>query len=288
MSNALAVLQKNQIQLSEMEELILAEAAQDSAAFDPIPTRIKIGPGGINQFVTSDGETIKELHAIVAISQKARAYWPDKGTGAPPLCASPNGSDGIFNPAASDSQISAAMKAKVPHPAIVVLSNKGGAMPPADKLFDCATCPLSQWGSVHQGGATGKGQACKSLRRLVVLVDGWAQPALLTLPPTSIKPWDTYASVLARNKSAYFAHRSLLTLTGQKSANNDAYSIVEVESDGLLSKEEVAAVIAIRREFESLVRNMPIDGSEYEVVDEEGNPVNATQSAGRSESEIPF
>ena len=156
-------------------------------------------------------------------------------------------------------------------------------MPSADKLFDCATCPLAQWGSVHQGGVMGKGQACKTLRRLVVLVDGWAQPALLTLPPTSVKPWDTYASVLARNKSAYFAHRTLLTLAGQKSATNDAYSMVEVESDGLLSKEEVGAVIAIRREFESLVRNMPIDGSEYEVVDENGTPVNATD-----DSTVPF
>lgn len=284
MTNALATLQKGAIKLSEMEELILAEAAQDSAAYDPIPTRIKIGPGGINQFVTSDGETLKELHAIVAISQKARAYWPDKGTGAPPLCASPNGSDGMFNPAASDAQIKAAMSAKAPHAAIVALSKKGASLPPADQLFDCATCPLAQWGSVHQGGATGKGQACKTLRRLVVLVDGWTQPALLTLPPTSVKVWDTYCSVLARNKSAYFAHRTLLTLSGQKSANNDAYSIVEVESDGLLSKEGVTAVIAIRREFEALVRNMPIDGSEYEVVDDNGVPASEADAG----PDVPF
>lgn len=285
MTTALAKLQSTAIELSEMEQMILAEAAQDTAAYDPIPTRLKIGPGGINQFVTSDGETIKELRAIVAISQKARAYWPDKGTGQPPLCASPDGSHGFFNPSATDAQIKAAMSSKTPHPAILALSKKGAELPPADHAFDCATCPLSQWGSVHQGGATGKGQACKSLRRLVVLVDGWTQPALLTLPPTSTKPWDTYASVLARNKSAYFAQRTVFTLAAQKSANNDAYSMVEVEVAGPLTQEEVAAVIAIRREFESLVRNMPIDGSEYEVVDDNGNVVDADTDGGPS---VPF
>lgn len=261
MTNALAVLQGKNLQLTELEELILAESAHEEAAYDPIPTRIKISPGGVGVFATNDGETFKNFTGIIAISQKARAYWPEKGTGQPPMCSSPDGSIGIVNGEVTDAQFRAAITAKKPHPVIKILEGNG-IIPPH---FSCSTCPLSDWGSVHQGGSTGKSQACKTLRRLVVLKDGWAQPALLTLPPTSISNFDAYASALARNKSAYWAERSKVALESQKSGGGDPYSIATFTADSpLKDKAELMAVIEIRRQFEELVRGMPIDGNEYE------------------------
>lgn len=265
MTNPLAILQGNKLQLTELEQLIMAESAQEEAAYDPIPTRIKISPGGVNVFATNDGDTFKVLKGIIAISQKARAYWPEKGTGQPPMCASPDGSHGIVAPDITDNLYRAAITAKEPHPAIRLLD----ADKPIPPHFDCATCPLAQWGSIHQGGAKGKGQACKSLRRLVLFEDGKAQPALFTLPPTSIQNFDAYASALARNRSAYWAVRTKITLEAQKSNNNEPYSTAAFATEEPLGKDELHAMIEVRRQFDSLVRGMPIDGDEYEVVDSE-------------------
>lgn len=263
--NALAALQKGTIQLTEIEEMILAESQQEENGFDAIPTKITIAPGGINVFSTTDGETMKTLKAIIAISQKARAYWPEKGTGSPPMCASYDGVHGVVAPEITDAYYRAAITAREPHP-VIKLVDSDKPIPP---YFECATCPLAQWGSVHQGGSKGKSQACKSLRRLVVLIDGWAQPALFTLPPTSLRNFDLYASGLARQKSAYWANRTKIALEAQKSANGEPYSVATFTAEAPLGgKDELRAVIEVRRQFEELVRGMPIDGAEYEVVDD--------------------
>jgi hypothetical protein len=123
---------------------------------------------------------------------------------------------------------------------------------------------MSLFGSAHQGGTMGKSQGCKSLRRLVVFVDGWAQPALLTLPPTSIRSLDTYASSLAQRRSAYFAVKTKFTLEAQKSGAGDPYSVAAFAVAGPLNEAEIAAVIEARRVYESMVRSMPIDAAEYD------------------------
>lgn len=65
----------------------------------------------------------------------------------------------------------------------------------------CAECPMFKWGSDPKGG---KGKACKSKRRLVLipanaLEDGVekAEMAQLTLPVTSVKNWGNYVNRLA-------------------------------------------------------------------------------------------
>lgn len=277
MTNALAVLNTGALALSDIEQAILAEAATDTAAYDPIPTRLTISPGGTNIIMTSDGEALKSLTGIIVISQKARVYWPEKGGGLPPLCSSPDALHGFVNAEPTAAQWAAAGTARQPHPALPLLDS-GAKLPPT---FSCASCPLSQFGSAHQGGA-GRGQACKALRRLVVLADGWAQPALFTLPPTSLKSFDTYASSLARGRSAYFGVRTKITLDAQKSANGDPYSVAAFTTAGALTLEEVAAVLNVRRQFEALVRTMPIEGVEYDTapvaqtgdpLDLSGNPI---------------
>lgn len=266
MTNALSVLQQNDAELTDLQLLIMDESAEEQDAYDPIPTRLKISPGGVNVFATNDGETYKTLTGIIAISQKARAYWPDKGTGAPPMCSSPDGKFGYVAGEVTDEQYRAATNAKKPHPVIPLLD--GNKVIPA--RFDCRTCPLAQWGSAHQGGKESKAIACKQLRRLVLLKDGWSQPALFTLPPTSIKSFDAYASSQAREKSAYWAVRTKIALEAQKSNNGEPYSIATFTMEAPLeNKAQLAAVIEIRRQFEALVRDMPIESEEYEVVDAE-------------------
>ena len=278
-TNQLATLQKGELKLSEIDQMILEEAAADEDAFDIIPTKITIAPGGINVFSTSDGEAMKTLTAIIAVSQKARAYWPEKGTGSPPLCASYDGRRGVFNTMATDAQCKAATGAREPHPAIPLLD----ANRPIPDAFPCATCPLSQWGSTHQNGV-GKSKACKELRRLVIIVDGWTAPALLTLPPTSIRAFDAYASGLQQKRLSYFAVRTKITLEAKKTVNGEPYSVAAFAVDGKLADaEQVKAVIALRAEYKRLVGQMEIVGDEYDETDT--TPPNGD---GDAEPPIPF
>ena len=263
--NALIQLQGAGTQLTEVEQMILDEINQDANAFDLQPERVKIAPGGIGQFLAGEGETVKTFTAIVAISQKIRGYWPGSGTGNAPLCSSPDGARGIFTTDPDADQIKDATTAKQPHPAILLYD----AGQPVPDFFGCVSCPLNQWGSEHQRrGGEGRGKACKEMRRLLLLIDGWALPALMSLPPTSIKAWDGFCSGQASRKSAYFAVRTKFELDAAKANGGETYNVVKVSQvDRLTDTADMAAVSEIRRQYRDLVSQMPIQVDEYETIE---------------------
>jgi len=282
MTTAITKLQTG-VQLTELELMIMEEAEAEENAFDMIPTRLTIAPGGINQFSTTDGETMKEVMAIVAVSQKARAYWPGTGSDQAPLCTSADGVHGNFAIAPTKTQLTDAVNHRAVHPAIRLYDEQK----PFPDFFDCASCPLGQWDSADKG----RGQACKSMRRLVIFVDGWVAPALLTLPPTSVKVWDIYCSALKNKRSSYFAVRTKLTLEKAKSAGGDPYSILSVSMAGALTLAETQAVMELRRQFAEYVRELPIDASDYVTVDGSTQSQTIDPETGEihsDASQIPF
>lgn len=253
MTNALVSL-NGSTELSPLQEAILAEQAEEANAFDYIPTRLKFPSGDMVAFSTNDGDVIKPpFTAIVAVSQKVRAWWPGKDTqGTPPLCTSPDGMAGFFNIDDSD-QAKVALANPVRHPALSMLS--GAAGPHA-----CPTCPLAQWGS-----GLGRGQGCKLMRRLLLLVEGWSMPAILTVPPTSTKIWDSYASARAREKGqTYFTAWTRFDLESTKNAQGTKYSLLKVSVAKPLTEAETMAVIDVRRQYAQLVRSMGISAEDYD------------------------
>lgn len=276
MTNALAVLNGSN-SLSPLEAAILAESAEEQNAFDYVPTRIKFPSGGMVAFSTNDDDVIKPpFNAIIAVSQKARAWWPGKDTaGLPPLCSSPDGVNGLFNDA-DETQIPAALQWPVRHPALSTLDKSAVSGP-----WSCSACPLAQWGS-----GQGKGQACKVLRRLVILVEGWNMPAIITLPPTSVKIFDAYASARARTKgNAYFTAWTRFDLEKKTNAAGIGYGVVKLTASQPLNEGEVAAVFEIRRQFAALVRTMNIDADDYATDSADSS---ADTVAADSASDIPF
>ncbi|MBX3050795.1 MAG: hypothetical protein KF753_04935 [Caldilineaceae bacterium] len=273
--NALATLSntKTAIELSDVDRMLMEEAEQEEAAFDFIPPRLKIAPGGTNVFQTDEDDVLKTFTGIILLSQKARAYWPGKGSGQAPLCSSFDGSHGVFSTTPLDEQIADAMKARKVHPGVELTIHQDASWP---DFFDCRSCPMAQWGSNHQGGNP-RGQACKALRRLVVKLDDWDIPALLTLPPTSIKVWDAYATSLVKYRKQYFAVRTKVTLEGAKSASGDPYSIAAFQVAGDLTSDEKAAVLEVRRQYKSLIETLPMDADEYEY-----------ETDGEEELPVPF
>ena len=255
MSNALAVISNNGAALTPMQSAVLAELdADNGGAYDYIPTRIKFPSGGMMAFSVDDSDTLKPpVKAIIAVSQKARAFWPAKDTaGQPPLCSSPDGLAGVFDP--SSEQVKAALAMPVRHPALGTLDAQAAVGP-----WECAGCAMAQWGS-----GNGKSQACKSLRRMIVLVEGWTMPAIMTLPPTSLKPFDTYASACARTKGgAYFTNWTRIELAQETNGAGIKYSVAKFTADRALTEAELSAVIEVRHQFAELVRNLGIVADDY-------------------------
>ena len=272
MTTALAL--KGKKELTELEQAILAETQDDVNAFDYIPTRIKFPSGDVNAFITNDGDMLKPpFTAIIAVSQKARAFWPNKDTqGIPPLCASPDGVRGWFDTESDQAKDAALLHVK--HPALGKLDNGGP--------YDCARCPLAQWGS-----GDGRGQACKSLRRLMVLVDGWSMPAILTVPPTSIKALDFYASARARTRGqSYFTTWTEFGLSEKKSdSTNIKYKVLTLTPGRALDEAETAEVIAIRHQYAQMVRELGITGEDY---DTGGDIVEQSVEPDSDEEIAPF
>ncbi len=118
---------------------------------------------------------------------------------------------------------------------------------------------MAQWGS-----GNGRGQACKSLRRLIVLVEGWTMPAIMTLPPTSIKAFDTYASACARTRGgAYFTNWTRIELAQESNGAGIKFSVAKFNVEKPLSQAELAAVIDIRHQYAELVRSLNIVADDY-------------------------
>jgi hypothetical protein len=229
-------------------------AVANGGAYDYIPTRLKFPSGGMMAFSVDDTDTIKPpVKAIIAVSQKARAFWPAKDTaGQPPLCSSPDGLMGHFD--ATSEQVKDAATMAFRHPALDTLDPEQAAGP-----WQCAGCPMAEWGS-----GKGRGRACKDLRRLIVLVEGWTMPAIMTLPPTSIKAFDTYASACARTRGgAYFTNWTTITLKQDTNPAGIKFSTAQFAVAAPLAQAELAAVIDVRHQYAELVRSLNIVADDY-------------------------
>lgn len=134
--------------------------------------RIRIPSGGGIHYVLpslEEGEQpVKSFEGVIIHIQPHRAWWKnsidDAGGGVPPDCYSPDGHKGI-----PISQ--AALEAGI-----------GGA---------CASCPMNEWRS---DGKRGKG--CKEMRLVFIVRPETLLPAVLILPPTSIKKVNSYLQAL--------------------------------------------------------------------------------------------
>jgi hypothetical protein len=145
-------------------EFSTEELSDDLAGVQITFPRVKIPSGGSLQFELPGGnpedpEYAKTIDGVILFGHLANAYWADGGLdedeNGPPNCASVDGITGAGTP--------------------------GGS---------CAICPMNAWGSV----ANGKGKACKNTRHIYLLRDGDFIPISISLPPTSLRPYNDFVS----------------------------------------------------------------------------------------------
>ncbi|MFH1553331.1 MAG: hypothetical protein ABII76_00445 [Pseudomonadota bacterium] len=221
--------------LAEIAKANIGEG-ETLSPFDLPRVKVPTG-GGLSWMVQAiDGEqAVKKITGIIVAWGDVRAYWPESfGSSVPPACSSTDNKTGEGEP--------------------------GGS---------CRTCPHAQWGSaVNAAGVSTRGQACKSMRRLIVLQPESALPISVTLPPTSIKPCRMYFARLLSAKAPYWGAVTEITL--EKATSRDGvdyaratFAVASVDGEpALLAPEDAESVRRYGEMFCGAV-SAPVEHDEY-------------------------
>ena len=223
------------------------DLADDMDGLQLTMQRVKIPGGGNLQFeIRGDDpdnpDYERKLVGVILYHHLANAYWPEGSEyddNVPPFCQSFDGKQGYGEP--------------------------GGV---------CAACAFNQFGSP----ANGSGKACKNMRQIYLLRSGEYLPLQLSLPPTSLRPFNDFMNLafVARRRPSY----SAIVEIGLKRAESGGYTysvatfrkVRELEGEGLAAvksyaanfKEQVKSLLAQRVEnyksdVESLTGTAPLE-----------------------------
>ena len=223
------------------------DLADDMEGLQLTMQRVKIPGGGNLQFeIRGDDpdnpDYERKLVGVILYHHLANAYWPEGSEyddNVPPFCQSFDGKQGYGEP--------------------------GGV---------CAACAFNQFGST----ANGSGKACKNMRQIYLLRSGEYLPLQLSLPPTSLRPFNDFMNLafVARRRPSY----SAIVEIGLKRAESGGYTysvatfrkVRDLEGEGLAAvksyaanfKEQVKSLLAQRVEnyksdVESLTGTAPLE-----------------------------
>jgi len=128
----------------------------------------------------------------------------------------------------------------------------------------CHTCPFAKFGSTSKG--SGKGQACKQIRQLLLLQEDQILPSLITVPPSSLGPVRQYFIALL---SRLIPHWGVVTKISLEKATNDAgiaYARMVFTAGRVLSPEERARLAPFQRQMKEMLRSIEDDGQSTDTV----------------------
>ena len=201
------------------------DLADDMDGLQMTMQRVKIPGGGNLQFeIRSDDpdnpDYERKLVGVILYHHLANAYWPDGSEyddNVPPFCQSFDGKQGYGEP--------------------------GGV---------CTTCAFNLFGST----ANGSGKACKNMRQVYLLRSGEYLPLQLSLPPTSLRPFNDFMNLafVARRRPSY----SAIVEIGLKRAESGGYtySVATFRKVRDLNGEDLAAVKSYSMNFKEQVKTL--------------------------------
>lgn len=250
MANKELVTQKSQLPALPDENTLREVFTANFEGVQPAFEAIKIPTGGGVAWSIpgeEEPEVAKELVGVVLDHYAARAFWPDTFSGGnlPPTCSSLNAKVGTLT------------------------RNADG------EFGDCVSCKFSQWGT----GKDERGQACKKIHRIYILVSGGMSifPYLLALPPTSAEgkyegSFSTYTVKLAGKLKKLTDVLTKVKLIQDKNRDGIAYSKAQFFQIGELSPEDKKMVAFMRDNLRTAMRSKPIEVDDYEEPREKNDP----------------
>ena len=214
-------------QLLDGDDFTSEDLADDMEGLRLSFTRIKIPGGGHLQFEIPSGnpdvpDYAPYLEGVILYSHNSNAYWPEGSEyddDQPPLCQSFDGKVGYGEP--------------------------GGT---------CADCVLNQFGS----DGNNKGKACKNMRMLYLLRSGEYMPLLISLPPTSIKPFKEFLNrAFVYRRRATYGSLIQIGLKKENNGSND-YSVATFRLVRDFQGEELAQIRAYANGFKEQIKAINI------------------------------
>ena len=204
------------------------EIAEDVEGMESMSfQRVKIPSGGQLQYEipTEDPDNpdyARTLEGVILYNHSAYTLWPegseyDEDT--KPICSSIDGKTGIGEP--------------------------GGA---------CETCPMNMYGSATDGG---RGKACKNMRQLYLLRSGEYMPLLISLPPTSLKPFKEFLNraFVLRRRATY---GSIVQIGLKKENNGNDYSVATFRLVRDFQGEELSQIRVYANSFKEQIKALNI------------------------------
>ena len=193
--------------------------------FDLMRISVPAGKQTLWEIPSTRGDPIssKEIEGIAIHLADKRAYWKDEysGEGAPPDCTSDDLRRGVGDP--------------------------GG---------DCQQCPFSVFGSDPKGG---RGQACKQVRQLFILLRNSKIPSVLQLPPTSLKACRQFFLQLGNEGIPYWAVVMKFGIQKKTNAANQPYSVVVPRVHREIDPSARERIAAYRKAIAPMVTNVVVD-----------------------------
>lgn len=205
------------------------------------------GQGSVRWIIDGVDDTPAEVEGIIMAIRVGRNYWKTSfdvaGGGSPPDCSSQDGIQGHGNP--------------------------GG---------NCASCPLSQFGSAKDGQA--RGQACRQVAAIFIVQPGMSLPSLIIAPPTSIGELKKFLVRLTSSGVAYTGTTTKLRLTPTKNKEGIPYAQITPSMGSKLLPEQSTAMKAYSKAMAPLISSLNIDerAQDFNAVgDESGQADSATK-----------
>jgi len=237
----------------QLAVLLQQDMEQSNTGFDFRPQRYKVNKD--NQTFTDPlGVNHDDLKGVVLYKQKVRALWQE-GENAP-LCSSLD---------------------------CVLGKDHDGVM------RRCHGCPNDEWGSAGDEKEARSGKACKEMRRIYLVEKDAPLPILVTLPPTSIRPWDDYNSARLTRGISDMKQETILRLAPAKTSSFN-YSVAQPKIGPVVSPPEMVRLFQMRQKFIAGWQSAEVGADDYGAEDNSGAgaPVDCGTGAGAGEETIPF
>ena len=148
----------------------------------------------------------------------------------------------------------------------------------------CATCKQNQFGSDRK---TGKGKDCKNMKRLHILMEGSLLPRRLTVPPTSIRSFESYVTNLTDRGLPYACVVSVFSLD-KKESEGFEFAEVKFKKGKVLSREELLSIANFIKQYREAAREQEIQAEEYASSETSTDSSQEMNNTIPEDDEIPY
>ena len=232
----------------DVEQAIKATSGRRVKVFDLERASLPGGKGKPSWIVTGgpEGEEFRdEITGIIIGIRDWRTWWKEAyGDGAkgPPSCASDDAISGHGDRSLDGSD--------------------------GTGVHDCLTCKWAQFGSTRkkEGGAS-RGQDCSERRAIFLLTQETIYPMLLVLPPTSIKPIDSYRMALEGRMKPLYLYEVTLGIEKDKNADGVDFSRILLKRNRILSGEQLERLKQVSASFQRTMSATSASDVERDMVD---------------------